>query len=172
MKLLKNNIKLIVGFILGIIISSGVVYAVSTISDSSEITFDNTGTALSSTNVESALTELATKIGNGGTSQAVELGTNTSYNIATLYPNIDYTQLTVDNFYYKIGNRSFGSVSSNLAGGNAAYLAFASPTISYDNSTGIVSCTRANINTIGSENTSSGSFVTIYLPTTLYMIAP
>lgn len=59
--------KALLGFILGIIVTSGTVFAVSAIQDSSEIPFDNTGTTLSSTNVSDALKELNNKLGSGNT---------------------------------------------------------------------------------------------------------
>ena len=60
--------KVLLGIIIGIIITSGTVFAVSSvIENSSEIAFDNTGTTLTSTNLEDAIKELNTKIGSGNT---------------------------------------------------------------------------------------------------------
>ena len=62
LQFMKNNV---IGFILGLVIAGSIgVYAVSTISDSSEVSFDNTGTTLVSTNVKDALIELYGKVSN------------------------------------------------------------------------------------------------------------
>ncbi len=61
-KLFKNNIKFIFGFILGLIIAGTTAFAVSNVSDSREIVFDNTGTSLQATNLEDAISELVTKV--------------------------------------------------------------------------------------------------------------
>ena len=59
-------------FILGIILASTTAFAVSTIiEDSSEITFNNTGTTLTSTTVEDALIELNNKVGNGAYNEEI-----------------------------------------------------------------------------------------------------
>ena len=58
-KVLKSRIFF---FMLGVLLTGGAVFAVSTISDSSEIIFNNTGTSLQSTNVEDAISELASKV--------------------------------------------------------------------------------------------------------------
>ena len=54
---MKNNIKLIIGILIGILIASTTVYAV-TIIDANEVAFNNTTTSLNSTNVQDALDEL------------------------------------------------------------------------------------------------------------------
>ena len=62
-KIFKNPIFT---FILGLIVAGSTVYAVSTIQDSSEIAFDNSGTTLESTTVENALKELSSKVSSSG----------------------------------------------------------------------------------------------------------
>ncbi len=91
-KLFKDNIKVITAFLLGIIVTSGTVFAVSTITDSSEITFDNTGTTLQSTTVEDAIKELTTKLGSGGGLKLVTSGTGARTNgTVTVTPNVPKT---------------------------------------------------------------------------------
>lgn len=55
-KFISNNIKLLIGILIGIIISSGVVYAVNI--SSANVNYDNTNSGISSSNVEGALNEL------------------------------------------------------------------------------------------------------------------
>lgn len=60
MKILKNNIKLIIGFFIGLILAGGVVYAAVS---ASEIGYTRTGSSVK--NVSEALNELYTKYNNG-----------------------------------------------------------------------------------------------------------
>ena len=60
MKILKKNYKLLIGFILGLVVTGTGVYAVTVIS-SNQISYDNTSSKLSSTNLQDALDELSTK---------------------------------------------------------------------------------------------------------------
>ena len=60
MKILKNNIKLIIGFFIGLILAGGVVYAAVS---ASEIGYTRTGSNVK--NVSEALNELYTKYNNG-----------------------------------------------------------------------------------------------------------
>ena len=61
MKVIKKNYKLLIGFILGLLVAGTSVYATTVIS-SKDISYDNTTSKLSSTNVKDALDELQTKI--------------------------------------------------------------------------------------------------------------
>lgn len=61
-KILNDNIKLIVGIIIGAVISGAGVYAVSVASSS--VTYDNTNSGATATNVKGALDELYTKAKN------------------------------------------------------------------------------------------------------------
>ena len=58
---LKNNIKLFVGIIIGIIISGTSVYAATILFNSNQVGYDNTSSGMSATNVQDALDELYTK---------------------------------------------------------------------------------------------------------------
>ena len=63
-KFLLGNIKTVVAFILGIIISGTTVYAATIIFNSNQIGYDNTRSGMSVTNVQDALDELYTKAQN------------------------------------------------------------------------------------------------------------
>jgi hypothetical protein len=56
---MKNKVKLLLAFILGIAVTSGVVYASNLLA--SDVAYDNTQSGLTATNVQSALDELNTK---------------------------------------------------------------------------------------------------------------
>lgn len=58
---LKNNIKVLVAFVIGIILATTGVYAATVIS-SSFVSYSNTSSKLTSTDVQSAIDELATKV--------------------------------------------------------------------------------------------------------------
>ncbi len=60
-KYIKNNTKLIAGLIIGAAISGGTVYAATILFNADQVGFDNTGTSLSSTDVQGALDELYQK---------------------------------------------------------------------------------------------------------------
>ena len=60
MKILKKNYKLLIGFILGLVVAVTGVYA-ATVITSKDISYDNTTSKLSSTNVKDALDELSKK---------------------------------------------------------------------------------------------------------------
>ena len=60
-KFLLGNIKTVVAFILGIIISGTGVYAATIIYNSNQVGYDNTSSGMSATNVQDALDELYTK---------------------------------------------------------------------------------------------------------------
>ena len=57
-KLIKKNYKFILGIVIGLIWSSGIAYAATILFDSDEVSYDNTTSGLSATNVQSALDEL------------------------------------------------------------------------------------------------------------------
>ena len=60
MKILKKNYKLLIGFMIGMVLTGTTVYA-ATVLSSNQISYDNTTSKLSSTNVKDALDELSTK---------------------------------------------------------------------------------------------------------------
>ena len=63
-KLLLGNIKTVVAFILGVIVSGTTVYAATILFASNQVGYDNTSSGLTSTNVQDALDELYTKAQN------------------------------------------------------------------------------------------------------------
>lgn len=60
-EIFKNNLKIVIAFILGIIISGTTVYAATILYNANQVGFDNSDTSLSSTDVQGALDELYTK---------------------------------------------------------------------------------------------------------------
>ena len=58
---IKNNIKTVIAFILGMIISGTGVYAATILFASNEVSYDNTSSGMTATNVQDALDELYTK---------------------------------------------------------------------------------------------------------------
>ena len=60
-KFLLGNIKTVVAFILGVIVSGTTVYAATILFASNEVSYDNTRSGMSVTNVQDALDELYTK---------------------------------------------------------------------------------------------------------------
>ena len=59
---LKKNTKVVVAFILGVVVTSGIVYAA--ILNGVDITYDNTNSNLSATTVQGAIDELSTQAQN------------------------------------------------------------------------------------------------------------
>ena len=62
--MLKDNLKIIVAFILGLIISGTGVYAATILYSGDQVGYDNTSSGMSATNVQDALDELYTKAQN------------------------------------------------------------------------------------------------------------
>ena len=63
-KIIKDNLKIIVAFILGIIISGTGVYAATILYNGDQVSYDNTSSGMTATNVQDALDELYTKANN------------------------------------------------------------------------------------------------------------
>ena len=59
--ILKNNFKLVLGMIIGIVLASTTVYAATILFASDSVSYSNTNSGLTSTNVQGALDELYTK---------------------------------------------------------------------------------------------------------------
>lgn len=93
-KIINKNI--IIGFVIGIIVMSGVGVVAATMYYSNQISYTPTDTSWNVDNVETALNELYDEINNKVS--VIYLGTGTSFNIKTLLPDIDYTKLTIENF--------------------------------------------------------------------------
>lgn len=81
-----------------------------------------------------------------GSYKTIDLGTGTSINIKNHAKlGAIYDQLTTANFFYRISNTGWSSAdcSEGLAG-NRIYLALNAPSISYNASTGVLSCGNAS----------------------------
>ena len=60
-KFIKSNIKLVIGIIIGSVISGTTVYAATILFASNQVSYDNTTSGMNATNVQDALDELYTK---------------------------------------------------------------------------------------------------------------
>ena len=119
-KIFKNPIFT---FILGLIVAGRTVYAVSTIQDSSEIAFDNSGTTLESTTVENALKELSSKVssaGGGYTFQRLTTSTTTvncgfrpRLVVVARGMNINYPEVDVIDYANQKGAAAYHSPTGN-----------------------------------------------------------
>ena len=84
-QVIKMNIKIILGFILGLIWSGGVVYATANgyLFDSDEVSYDNTSSGLESENVQDALDELYAN------SDAYLAGLNAAHPIGSIFMTVN-----------------------------------------------------------------------------------
>ena len=60
-KFIKTNIKILLGIIIGVLISGSVVFAATIAIDAAQVTYNNSNTSLTSTNIKDVLDELYTK---------------------------------------------------------------------------------------------------------------
>ena len=65
-KYIKSNVKLVIGIIIGMVLPITTVYAATILFASNQVSYDNTTSGLSSTNVQDALDELDTMAANSG----------------------------------------------------------------------------------------------------------
>ena len=91
------------------------------------------------------------KSGSGGSKKGsyktIDLGTGTSINIKNHAKlGAIYDQLTTANFYYRISSTNWSSKDVSVEGllGDRIYLALTAPSISYNASTGVLSCGNAS----------------------------
>ena len=104
---IKNNIKFILGTIIGLVLSGVGVYALTV--TAGQVAYDNTTSGLTSTNVKDAIDELNTKADNAGVKCAFEIG--------------DYISLTPVQTTYTIKSSLTGWTSNqtiNIAGTSAS----------------------------------------------------
>ena len=83
-----------------------------------------------------------------GSYKTINLGTGTSINIknhATL--GKFYDKLTVNNFFYRVASTGWKTKDCSPEGlaGDRLYLALTAPSISYNASTGVLSCGNASV---------------------------
>ena len=160
----KINIKsFIIGIFIGVLISSGVVYA-ATLIDSKDVTYTPSDNEFDASNVETALNELYTKITTNtdelnseverleteldssstvyyvGATTNITANNSTTYNIKTKFPNIDYTTLTKNNFLVvSIGISDNPAVASSLHSDHWVRFWSSGSSVSYNASSGVVS---------------------------------
>ena len=67
----------------------------------------------------------------------VDLGTGTSFDVKTLAPNVDYTQLTSDNFIIELTNSE--STGNSGTGGKTSVRGYSVKTKNYNSETGALS---------------------------------
>ena len=82
-KVLKNNSKLIIGIILGLIWSMGIAYAATIYYASVNVSYDNTSSGLKATNVQDALDELYAN------SDAYLAGLNAAHPIGSIFMTVN-----------------------------------------------------------------------------------
>ena len=156
--------KLVLGIFIGVLLCGGVVYG-ATLIDSSDVTYTSNNNSFNANNVKTALDEIYAKVFSGG--NVYYLGTSSSYDIKTLFPDLDYTALTNDNFLVMSESGSTSMSRSDLScyfgGWNTVYT---KPTASYNASTGVLS---VNLGATSSTVTNCSSIST-RLTTKTYLI--
>lgn len=124
-KIISNNIFC---FVMGGIIFGAIGVCASTyLYSSDQVSYENN-------NLTNALDELYTK-SNGAS--IIHLGTGTSFDIKTLLPDIDYTNLTSDNFIIAPASASI-YFSGTTVSGSISQSRGTSFTKSYDATTGVL----------------------------------
>lgn len=149
--------KMLVGFVLGLLLCSGIVCAANYLA--SDITYvKEDGTE---TNVSDAISELYVQANN---IKILKLGTGTthSYDMKSLYPN-DYQNFTVDNFIIEVNSGSnnskyscsecYFSTTNHTSNSSGSY----SLQKKYDATTGIFTAS-ATISSSGSITRYNGTF--------------
>ena len=135
-KFIKNNIF---GFILGIILCSGIVYAASYYAK--DISYEPTDASWEVNNVSEALNDLHTLVGAASKSNIYKLGTGRSFNISSIVGIENVGNYTKDNFIAVPDGSSVNSSPMQTVGSRdnpSATAALSSGTITYDASTGTV----------------------------------
>ena len=94
-KFIKTNIKILLGIIIGVLISGSVVFAATIVIDASQVTYNNSNTSLTSTNIKDVLDELYTK-------------SNSSYYLLKKYKTLSETPK-----YYVCNNRNVPTTESS-----------------------------------------------------------
>ena len=145
--------KYVFGFIFGILMSSGIVYA-ATLIDSKDVTYTPSDSSFNVNDVSDALNNLYNRISDleSSSSAVYYLGTATSYDIKTLFPQIDYTALTSDNFLIVASGTCTNTYRNSF---NFAFVeeTVIGPSASYDATTGILTVT----NTYGQGRVNDGN---------------
>jgi len=143
-KLFKNNIKVIIAFVLGLIVAGSIgVYAY--VISSSDVSYDNTNSGSSATTVKGAIDDLYERSTNNNLAIVEICSGNTmtdrNVDVKSILPD-KYNELTVDDFYLK--DIQLGLQASGMTGGNQT--AYANTIInSYDATTGTLKLNRSGI---------------------------
>lgn len=148
MKFLKNNLKLIIAFILGVILTGGIVYAAVSAREVSYTTDKN----INIKNVAEALNDLYNK-----KTQKVIIGSEYSNNShefdVTMIPN--YQNLTKDNFYLnKVSIHYFNPTSGTEKNYSSNSTIPNTDIISYDQASGKLTVDASMVQWGGSVNVS------------------
>jgi hypothetical protein len=80
-KYIKSNIKLVIGILIGAVLSGTTVYAATILFNSNQVVYDNTSSGMSATNVQGALDELYTKANTGIDPNDFGIKRNTAKNV-------------------------------------------------------------------------------------------
>lgn len=160
---MKNNFFKNILFLVALVLSFGVggVTALTLVAD--DIIYNPKNSDFAVDNAQDALDQLYDMVENysgGGMKSVIYLGTEKSYNIKTLYPDVDYTTLTNDNFivgtegsdYSYNGSSSTGYTCYQTSGGYSVDLGnknyncsrTMSATHSYNALTGVLTITSSN----------------------------
>lgn len=144
------------GLITGGILFGGIGVMATTYFSSSDVSFTPTDDSWDVSNVQDAIDSLYSIADNNEASSLIYLGTESSYDIKTLYPDI-YSTLTVDNFIVEVNSASSYGTSMHSPASDTwtqSYRGFSSYTNSkeYNSETGILTIT-ATLNTKTQNNT-------------------
>lgn len=172
---MKQRYKYILVFLMGILFSSGIVYAANKIS-ASDISFTSTNENFTATNVQEAMDELYNKSQSGNITKLDTINEkNKNITIDIKEYTTSYQNLTDDNFLINLtaDSSALAGVRSSLDKDDArAYAEFYRPTLTYDSTTGILTVYSGYLQARAA--TDSGyhvqSSVTASIPFDLYMI--
>lgn len=139
--------KVILGIAIGILVSSVVAYAGTYLYTADEVGY-TTSKNTSVNNVNAAINDLYSRISDleSSSSTVYYLGTATSYDIKTLFPEIDYTKLTSSNFLVvSTGVGGNPAVASQLDRAHWVRFWSSGSSASYNATTGIVSVSGGTV---------------------------
>ena len=135
-----KNIKVIIAFVLGILVSGLGVYALNI--NARDTAYDNTNSGSSATNMQDAIDDLYEKSGNGA--ELISLGSynvvNTNIDVSNFYDG-DLTKLTSNNFWFD--NVVAASGISGRGGTNISVIMPSPLTKTYNPETGILRVTSS-----------------------------
>lgn len=148
-KVLKNRMFLI---IITIILTAGTTVFATIVYNANQIGYTPSDSTWNVNNVDTALNDLY-NIQKNNSLKVYSLGTGTSFDIKTLYPEIDYTKITEDNFI--VGATSLSAGTPMLAkvgswvGSQVSISVNVNTSKSYDASSGILTVSSSGSLTCG-----------------------